>query len=65
VVRSGALDAAHLVEDDWHPGAGALPRRFGPGETAADDVNGLHAALLASRLRESVNEFQLFITAAG
>ncbi len=41
LVRGGHSDRPHLVQHDGHAAARDLPGRFGPGETAADDVDGL------------------------
>ena len=39
-VRRGHVAApAHLAQANLEPGLGQLPRGFGPGEPAADDVN--------------------------
>ena len=40
LVREGADLGAHFVDDDAHAHVGGLPRGFGPGHAAADDVNG-------------------------
>ena len=42
LVDRGRLLRAHLVKHDGDAAAGDLPRRFAPGETAADDMDGLH-----------------------
>ena len=39
-VRLGRADRPHLVQHDGNAALDELPRGFGPGEAAADDVNG-------------------------
>ena len=40
LVGIGAAHGAHLVQDDGNADAGDLPGGFGPGEAAADNVDG-------------------------
>jgi hypothetical protein len=47
VVCGCALDAAHFGEADLEAGFGQLPRGFGTGEAAADDVNVVHGRPIA------------------
>ena len=42
LVRLGAADGAHLVEDDGNAAPGDLPGGLGAGEAAADDVDWSH-----------------------
>src|SRR5689334_20263966 len=43
--------ATHFAEADGNPGLGQLPRRFGPGEAAADDMHLIsHGARLGGGL---------------
>ena len=47
VVGGRPLDAAHFGEANLEAGFGQLPRGFGSGEAAADDVNVVHGAPIA------------------
>ena len=43
LVRIGAANGAHFVQDDGNAGLGRLPCGFRAGEAAADDVDGIDA----------------------
>ena len=43
LVRIGAANGPHFMQHDRHAGLRRLPCRFGPGEAAADDVDGIFA----------------------
>ena len=52
-VRLGGAHGTHLVQDNRRTGAGDLPGRLGPGEAAADNVDGIQGRFTHANVNAS------------